>query len=59
MFCHWIGTNKTIITTEDKESVQRKLDIETVKEGELTKKRANGTIPGEAKKSRSLNPESA
>ena len=45
MFCHWriwtyaIGTNKTIITTEDEESVQRKLDIETVKEGEVEERR--------------------
>ena len=38
MFCDWIGKNKTNITTEDEESVQRKLDIETVKEGELTKR---------------------
>ena len=32
MFCDWIGKNKTNITTEDEESVQRKLDIETVKQ---------------------------
>ena len=31
--------SKTIITTEDEESVQRKLDIETVKEGELKERR--------------------
>ena len=39
MFCDWIGKNKTNITTEDEESVQRKLDIETVKEGELKERR--------------------
>ena len=38
MFCHWriwtyaIGTNKTIITTEDEESVQKELDTEAGKE---------------------------
>ena len=31
--------SKTIITTEDEESVQKKLDIETVKEGEVKERR--------------------
>ena len=38
--CFATGSEQTKqITTEDEESVQKKLDIETVKEGELTKRR--------------------